>query len=664
VKEFSIRPSEVKSDDAKKVAKKMIMALSETGRKEDIGFILNQFENAITSKAVTMRKSGLIKDDAGVLEYISNVKSKTGIEEFKKNPAAAAKQIEAIIDTFDKMGVSAATFMKSLDSIEFETVYDVYGKVLKGMNSGLKPLQKFAKDPGFNEYIRNMEKAVGQVEQLMPIVEPGRPRRAAYQSDVLHVVSRTSPAFAGDSNDMSSVESKKHILDVNLRLREMMDEANEIRRLSELDATKGVIKERPGLPLKRVKTITSLGLPETQISSIIQRGKSGSDEYEKGTEYLEALSGTITKMQTQPIHEFGPFASQAGHRGRAGVGSMTSAMSYETFLDKELKQYDSRGSKGRLKSTYPAVMTETEYEMSAGGRYGTQGYGFNVVAELKNVAGTHEDMVQVSGKLADALTSTIKTKLLPSAGGRLRGKNLGDDTVQVTEAEPALLRDFEKGVVETARTILHTIGSPVKYEGRADKALITEVSKAINIVRSENVEVQAAKIAEVYLNYFGRKFITRHGSKGVSVTPSGAHPDVFKVLESSVGSKDVAGKAGLGYAEVPKTMGELVAKIIDDLKDDLLKVFDSSTLKNLQESFLDSGNKFMLDLFKNVDMGVATQFEAEEQQKLYKHFEQIISSLPEKFKSKKIKKMSFAEDDVKNVIEFKKMFKSMYPKEE
>jgi hypothetical protein len=98
VKEFSIRPSEVKSDDAKKVAKKMIMALSETGRKEDIGFILNQFENAITSKAVTMRKSGLIKDDAGVLEYISNVKSKTGIEEFKKNPAAAAKQIEAIIE--------------------------------------------------------------------------------------------------------------------------------------------------------------------------------------------------------------------------------------------------------------------------------------------------------------------------------------------------------------------------------------------------------------------------------------------------------------------------------------------------------------------------------------------------------------------------------------
>ncbi len=69
---------------------------------------------------------------------------------------------------------------------------------------------------------------------------------------------------------------------------------------------------------------------------------------------------------------------------------------------------------------FPGLRTERERDIIAGGRYGKQGYGFNVQTELRHTAGTFEDQVQVSGRLAQALTTITKTIMLPSAGGRVR----------------------------------------------------------------------------------------------------------------------------------------------------------------------------------------------------------------------------------------------------
>jgi hypothetical protein len=130
----------------------------------------------------------------------------------------------------------------------------------------------------------------------------------------------------------------------------------------------------------------------------------------------------------------------------------------------------------------------------------------------------------------------------------------------------------EQDIDMVAREYMKILGVSQKYEGRADKALIDEVKKTISVVRGENVEVQQAKLAETFMNYFGRKLTTRYGSKGVSITPTAGSEELSDIISNFTKAKiKLDPYQNLGVAITPKTMGKLATELFDDSISEELK---------------------------------------------------------------------------------------------
>jgi TP901 family phage tail tape measure protein len=586
----------------------------------------------------TMVQKKRIDPDLDIQPTLTNINKQ--IDQFTLDPNKDLKtQVMSFVNIMNAAQVSAYDFAKALDKVEFKNIYDIYGKVLEA------PLKKLVEKPAYQSGARGFESATKQVEQLMPLIEPGKPRRGLQQSNVVNLLSRGTPGLYPTERDyeLKPEEHKNYIKDLNLRFKEMYAERDMLAKLAtESPESTLIVKRLQELPSQGRK-LASLGIPESQASSIAYLKSNkvrGADEdnkdYEEGLSYLKALGGTNIKMFVDDLTSMAPFGEfQQLGRNIAGV---TNAMS--SSID-EINGLTDKFGVSRVKglgTTTPTLRTEREKSLIEGGRYGEKGYGFNVTAELRHTSGTFEDQILVSGKLADAVTSLTKTLVLPAAGGRMLGKELstsGKGTEAVSDVKPGVLKDVDSAdaINKVYSQFQDMMGVSNTYKGRADKAFITEVQKSMATVRSENVEVQAAKVAEVFMNHFGRKFTTRFGSKGVSMTSTDTSKmsDILKTWGDKnikVLTSEEQVNAGLGTAKMPKSMGQLAAELLDSQIEGLTASGASqSEVEGLKSQLINSGNKFMIEYFKDATSGLTVPEEATIQQDIYNKAKELFSSI-------------------------------------
>lgn len=581
IKALGMRPDAgVARLKADKVSRDMIKKLFETDRDgTQTPFIMDTYKQAAVSVGANLKKKGAI---SSVSDYVANVEKEI-------NTTDLSKGIDTFMDAMDKIGVSAYDFVKSLESVDFQDVYKIMHKVVSGYGSE-RPLEKLGSEPNYSGTYRDFEKALKQVEQVMPLAEDSRPRSGKHRESTVHMLSMTSDMY--DYGTGLNPETQKDLIRaLNSRMAKMSDEMKLLE-----GETHPLVKQRLSRLPNQVSTLSSEGLPDSQIGSVKEH-KIGSgysktrkdEEYTEGAEYLKALNAVSIKMYNDSLKSEAPGAQIQSARN---ISLVPNAYSGPEF---------------------PTLRSEKERAVIESGKYGTTGYGYNVTAELRHTANTFEDQMVISGKLADAITTITKTLVLPAAGGRRRGKSTdASSSYGVTDAEAngVPLKDFGANVDTAVNEIIRVMGKPVKHDTRADRALVEAVEKQISIVRSEPVEVQAVTIAETILNHLGRKFTTRYGSKGVSIAAE-QHQDpleagnTFGKLMSAYGNKGIKiatdrERAGIGTAITPKSMGQLISEVITNKSDSLVAAgMDRPTIASLASEVAKAGNKPFIDTFKD-----------------------------------------------------------------
>lgn len=519
-----------------------------------------------------------------------------------------------------RLNISSVDVADALNQIKFENFYDILNKLY---TAGKVPYleEKARRIMEMDRNLRDVAKIKDELLGIMPLVEPGRPKRREYEEQVVKI-------FTKAQEDLVPAEQKKHIADVALIWAEMAENA---RRLGK----SGLYAEKEYLGIPEAKPIDLSDSASAQLTQFNKRFDSS----------LRSLNKTMISASTAAIRGLAPFEQ---------FSSISRQMSYAAnALAGGLEKV------GKLE--IPALVSGKEEQMIRGGRYGTGGYGVNVLTELRNTASTFEDQIVISGKLAKAFTEIVKPLVRPAAEigageigpiepghKRISGKGKRFLRTKLEEAEYNKLID---GVSDRIQEIL---GVPVRERGRADITRIgEEIQNVMRVHRGESIEVQTAKLTETFLNYFGRKLSTRFGTKGVSVTPTLApteikqYQDIAKAMAAGLEAKVVPG-AGLGLAKIPKSMGELLADLFSEA--DVAKIFDQRVLDSLVTSLEESGNKFIFDLFKDAEKGLVTKEEAEKQQGLFKETSNAF-------------RRAFGEELPKEASEIIKLIRGRYEKE-
>ena len=588
---IGIKPKGSQFEAANKIATSMIQDLS-SASPEARTKVVEDYKAAAVIRAKDLTKGKQISDPSVLLDDFGKVQSELS-KGFIDGTVAADKFIESM----HNIGVSAYDVVKSLDSIQFNNIYDMFKKLLEDTEKTTSPLTALGANPAYSKNIREYETTLRKLVGTIPIADPSRPRRYAHQEKILNLMAMSSPIYEKGTRGMTADDQKQFIRDMNLAMKEFVEN-------SELLTKQGFSGR--ALP-KDIKVISSLGVPESQAASI--------DEYRKGfsdnddTRYLAAFNATNLKMYTDNLAELSPFGAQFQQLGR-NIASTTNALAFRPG--------------DRLGTDFPSLRSSRENELISGGRYGSEGYGFNVIAELRNTANTFEDQIVISGKLADTLTSVVKTLVQPDKLGRL---NLLSSLGNVDYSREGQVEDIKTKTLIDAfgnanRIFQDVLGVKQEYRGRADEALIKEVEKAITITRGKDLNVQIAKIAETFFNYYGRKFTTRYGSKGVSIAAEGGSELTGAEVAARFADKRVKvlspterETAGLGSAILPKSMGSLITELLTENQSKL--GMSDADLNELRKSLISSGNKFMLSMFTDSSLGVVPKDEAELQQLLY-----------------------------------------------
>ena len=546
------------------------------------------------------------------------------IEESKKlqklidSVQSSSSSSEEFVSNMYNQGISATKVVKSLDTISFSNMYDTIGKAISPNLDSI--VANIATSTGA---VNDLEKTIGRLEGLMPVVDQSSPRRGMHQGSVVTALFNNSSAynmdkgpaktFLGDlepaytkaleeehiSSSTDTKAKKSFITDFNRRANELFFET---KVLKESGSGDGYFKNRKNL-LKTgdVQQLSSLGLPESTASGLSDADRALN------------VSGRTLPMYTGDLRKLSPFGTQFQQTGR-NISNVSSAKGYNA----ELFGATSVGPE------FPTLRSNTENDVIRAGRFGKTGYGYNVLAELGHTAGNFEDQILVSGKLADAVTSAVKTLVRPKEGA---------SATKITEGD---LKGETLG--KAVKEIINIMGIPEQYEGRADKAFLSEVANVININKGEETEVQTTKLAELFINHFGRKLTTRYGSKGVAITPTNANTLGGIMAANSdkkvkVLTEDEKKKAGLGVALMPKSMGEMAAEIISDAiasDKDKKSQIESKVTPNIEElltQLKNSGNKFLLEVFTDSKQGLVTDEEATTNEALFKQVQQAFSIL-------------------------------------
>ena len=495
------------------------------------------------------------------------------------------KKLADLIAEADKLGIKALEVATALDEINFENFYDVLDRLFQAGKTPFLEAQAGKLGKFDESTLRKISSVVNELLGLMPVGEPGRPARKAYEEESVKVLTK---AVGG----LKPEEQKKHIIDVTLLWKDLVDKS---KKLGETGLFQG--KAYLGHPMA-----TGLDLSDAASSQLKQFNMQlGSN--------LKSLDKTMVAMST------------AGVRGRVPFeqfGSLARQMSYIT-----------RGMVGGLpgeKLETPALTSARERALIESGKYGAGGYGLNVLTELRNTAGTFEDQIMISGRLANAFTKIV-SKVRGPAATLLEARG-------ITEVKPGFKKVSPKGedllfleksheefnsALKTVTNELQTIfGVSKKYQGRADIAEIgTNIENVLREHRGETIEVQIAKLTETFMNYFGRKFATRFGTKGVSVTTGGLpsniqdEADVAELLKAGFKGKIATG-VGLGVAKMPKSIGQLLSELFEDVLGE-----PGPAGRKLNQTLIESGNKFIIEMFRDAEAGLVTKEEAAKQAKLF-----------------------------------------------
>jgi len=495
-----------------------------------------------------------------------------------------------LIKKAKELNVAALDVAKALDEIKFENFYDMLNKLFQ---SGQKPLLQekvgSIRNLGKSERsLRQISSVVNDLMGLMPAVEPGKPKRREYDEQALRVL--TKPV-----GELKPEESKKHIVDVDLLWKDLASQAEKLKE--------GLFTNKPylGRPMA-----SSLDLSDAASSSLKQFNLDLEGN-------LKSLDKTMNSMSLADIRGLAPFQQFA---------STQRQMSYATSAI-------GGGVPGGEKFETPSLVSKKESELIGSGRYGSGGYGLNVLTELRNTASTFEDQIMISGRLAKAFTKITSNLIRPGAT-LLEQQHISEVQGGVQRMTPAAARmlskseeDFKRILGDVVNKFQDILGVPEKYKGRAD---IAEIAKVVEPVirehRGQTTEVQSAKLTETFLNYFGRKLSTRFGTKGVAVTPRyGELPkgissmeDVSKFINAGF-KAGVSPGPGLGVAKMPKSVGRMVSEVLEE---ELGGLHTSKASMELHNKLIDSGNKFVIDMFKDASKGLVIEEEAKSQAELSK----------------------------------------------
>jgi len=519
----------------------------------------------------------------------------------------SSTSIDDFMDKMNALGISATKVLRSFDSLDFSNMYDTIAHATSSKIDDI--VSNIATSTGA---LGEFEKIIGTLEGAMPIAGNNTPRRAMHQGDVVSTVSNFSKAFSGQHlpEALEDMEAEDSAFNTDSKRKKAFI-TNQNRRFSQLfyESQNLDLKEFAGIPevepRKRYlnvglhKQLSSLGLPESTASDLVD------DDNTKG------VRGRSLPMYTGNLREIAPFSLEYQQTGR-NISGISSAKGFDAGLFPKVHG---------LKSEMPRLRSESEDKVIQAGRFGTSGVGYNVLAELRHTAGTFEDQILVSGKLADAATTAVKKLIRPKA-----------EAGKATPLKAHVLKDAD---IEDASTkIMSIMGVEEEYKRRPTKAFMSDVRNEVMTNRGSSVEVQTAKLAELFLNHFGRKLTTRYGSKGVSVTPT-TPSTLGQILAENKGTSvkvlpgDEGKKAALGVALMPKSMGELSADILNQqpkkIKTKISKDLGIS-VDTLANDLKESGNKFILDIFTNAQRGLVTETEEtknalnfEKAKKAFKH---------------------------------------------
>jgi len=507
--------------------------------------------------------------------------------------------LEDLIVKAKELNVTALDAAKALDEIKFENFYDMLNKLFQAGKTPLLEKQAggIIKLGQSERSLRKIGSVINDVMGLMPMIEPGKPKRREYDEQSLKVLTKAVDA-------MRPEEEKKHIIDVGLLWKDIVTRTE---RLGEGGIFTG--KEYLGKP-----TASSLDLSDAASSALKQFNLNLASN-------LQSLDKTMTSMSLSNIRSLAPFQQFASIQRQQSYA--TSAISGGLY-----------GKEGREDLKTPALMSSKERKLVESGRYGTGGYGLDVLTELRNTASTFEDQIVISGKLAKVFTE-ITSRLVQPAATYLEQQHITEMTGGVQRMTPRAAKmrtesevDFKKVLGDVSKQFQEVLGVPEKYRGRADVAEISdEIENIMREHRGRTIEVQTAKLTETFLNYFGRKLSTRFGTKGVSVTPAygelpkdiGGIEDVAKFIKAGF-KTGVATGPGLGVAKVPKSAGLMVSEMLEKFLGGLITPELSIELHN---KLIDSGNKFVIEMFKDAAAGLVTEEEAKEQSELFKKVSDI-----------------------------------------
>jgi len=615
IRKLGIRPSGSNFEEANKLSKSMLIDLSSVkdvvdpdGKKsvnaDDVrADLAKKLEASVVIKAGKLAKAKHVNSPEDILSKID-----TSIyTEF----ANGTKTMEEFIAATSAAGVAAYDLVKGMESVEFKNIYQIIKKLLEGSADTSTPLRTLGNNPVYSKNIRDFDSTIGKLIGTIPIAEAARPRRSTHQEKIINLMSMSTPIYrekgAIGLQGTEAEGQKQFLRDLNLNLAEFVSN-------TKILTTAGMGKDR--LP-SDVKTFSSLGIPDGQAGTILEYRK---DFRHEDSKYLAPLNATNVKLYSDSLAELSPAGAQFTQLGR-NTANVNNALAYRS---------------GGVGTDFPSLRSNRESELIAGGRYGTQGYGFNVTAELRNTPNTFEDQIVVSGKLADVLTSITKTIMQPDKLGRLA--LIGSDG-QIADTPEGSVSDIVPqqlvSVIEQANRVFQDVlGIKQEYKGRAEDALIKEVTSVLTTVRGKDVQVQSAKLAEVFFNYYGRKFTTRYGSKGVSITAQGGKEeltgkqlnDLFANKKVKVLNREERATAGLGTAALPKSMGQLVQEIYKEYAQEL--ELSKSDLKLSSQALVNSGNKFMLSMFSDASYGVVSdELDLTEQNSLFEETKKALAKL-------------------------------------
>jgi len=503
-----------------------------------------------------------------------------------------------------RLNVTSLDVANALNKVDFENFYDVLNRLYTG---GKEPFlaTKAGRITDWTRNLRQISELQNELKGLMPLTEPGKVKRGAYEEQVVKVFSKHG------LGEMKPSEQKERIREVNLLWAEMVRNAEKLG--------------------KKMPEVTSIDLSDAAASQFTEFNESSAST-------LRALGKVMTSASMAGIRKQVPFEE---------FTSINRAMSQTANVLKTLT------------AEAPTVVSPSEMEMIQSGKWGAGKYGVNVLTELRNTAATFEDQIVISGKLAEAFTQIVKPLVKASAKfgeiGEIEPgyKKVGGKAKQYFQAtlDEAEYNNLIEGVSSRIQEVL---GVPTHYRGRADIAKIgEEVQNVMREHRGESIEVQTAKLTETFLNYFGRKLVTRFGTKGVAVTPTTPpteikeYKDIARAMASGLKAEVVPG-AGLGFAKIPKSMGQLLSEMLSE--SDIDRMFNKDVLDSLTKRLEESGNKFILDLFTDASKGLVTSEEAKKQQDIFKETSSAF-------------KKAFGEELPKDSMEAVKFIRDKYKRE-